>query len=374
MSLPNCRCMAIALWLALACACAKQPQHTAAVPPRAVKVEVVAEHAVAMHESFIGTLRARQRSELGFGVPGRIAAVHVDVGDTVRAGQVLARLEESPVQWRLDKAVADRAAAFATLAEQTAQLMRHEALANERIVAVATLEAVRAQHRLATSQLQAADAGLALARRDLAQSRIIAPFDGEIVARMAQPNGDIAAGQPVLRIEAGQALEVVAMLPEGVAAGIAPGARALLRIAAPASAERTLAMTLERLSAQSESGSLVQAVFGIAAANGMGLRSGGVVSFELPRAGGRAISVPAAALLPAVERGSGSVFVLDAATGRVVRRTVTLADTMQPNGRIPVTSGLVAGDRVVVAGAAFLSDGEPAVVHVAQTLLHGAPP
>lgn len=372
MSLPNRRCMAIALWLALACACAKQPQHTAAVPPRAVKVEVVVEHAVAMHESFIGTLRARQRSELGFGVPGRIAAVHVDVGDTVRAGQVLARLEESPVQWRLDKAVADRAAAFATLAEQTAQLMRHEALANERIVAVATLEAVRAQHRLATSQLQAADAGLALARRDLAQSRIIAPFDGEIVARMAQPNGDIAAGQPVLRIEAGQALEVVAMLPEGVAAGIAPGARALLRIAAPASAERTLAMTLERLSAQSESGSLVQAVFGIAAANGMGLRSGGVVSFELPRAGGRAISVPAAALLPAVERGSGSVFVLDAATGRVVRRTVTLADTMQPNGRIPVTSGLVAGDRVVVAGAAFLSDGEPAVEHVAQTLLHGA--
>lgn len=374
MPLSNRKLMVLALCVALASGCAKQSVQTAAAP-RAVKVEAVAERSIATHESFIGTLRARQRAELSFGVPGRIAAVLVDVGDTVRAGQVLARLQESPVQWRLDKAAADRAAALATLAERNAQLLRHEALAKERIVALATLDAVRTQQELAASQLQMADAALALARRDLAQSRIAAPFDGEIVARMAQPNGDIAAGQPVLRIEAGQALEVVAMLPEDVAAGIAPGAHATLLIAAPASAERTLAMTLERLSARSESGSLVQAMFGLEAADSdMGLRSGGVVSFELPRAGGPAISVPAAALLPATERGSGSVFVLDAATGRVVRRAVTVADAILPDGRIPVTSGLVAGDRVVVAGAAFLSDGEPAVVHVAQTLLHGTPP
>jgi RND family efflux transporter MFP subunit len=365
--------MVLALCVALASGCAKQSVQTAAAP-RAVKVEAVAERSVATHESFIGTLRARQRAELSFGVPGRIAAVLVDVGDTVRAGQVLARLQESPVQWRLDKALADRAAALATLAERNAQLQRHEALAKEQIVALATLDAVRTQQELAASHLQTADAALALARRDLALSRITAPFDGEIVARMAQPDGDVGAGQPVLRIEAGQTLEVVAMLPENVTAHLAAGARATLTIASPASAERTLAMTLERLSARSESGSLVQAVFGIAAADGMGLRSGRVVSFELPRAGGPAISVPAAALLPATERGSGSVFVLDAATSRVVRRAVTVADAILPDGRIPVTSGLVAGDRVVVAGAAFLSDGEPAVVHVAQTLLHGTPP
>ena len=73
------------------------------------------------------------------------------------------------------------------------------------------------------SQLQAADAALALARRDLALASIKAPFDGEIVARSAQPHIDIGAGQAVLQIEARRTLEVVAMLPDTVAARLSLG-------------------------------------------------------------------------------------------------------------------------------------------------------
>ncbi len=364
---------ATALLAALLTGCAEPPPPTAAAP-RPVKVERVADSATATHETFIGTLRARQRAELGFEQPGRIAAILVDVGDRVRAGQVLARLDASPAQWRLDKAQADRTAAAAALAERATQLRQHESLARDKIISATALEAAQTQHRLALSQLQAADAALAMARRDLTLSDIKAPFDGEIVARAAQPHSDIAAGQPVLQIEAGQTLEVVSMLPEAVAARLAPGQAATARIGTPAQTGSTHPLKLERLSARSESGSLVQAVFRLDGA-APGLRSGAVVSVELPHATTTAgISVPAPALLPAAEPGSASVFLLDAAQGRLVRRAVQLGKGVLPGGRIPVSAGLHAGDQVVVAGAAFLTEGQAAVQHASTTLLHGAQP
>jgi RND family efflux transporter MFP subunit len=363
---------AAALLAALLAGCAEPPPPTATAP-RPVKVEQVANSTTAAHESFIGTLRARQRAELGFEQPGRVAAILVDVGDRVRAGQVLARLEESPAQWRLEKAQADRTAAAAALAERSTQLRQHEALAKDQIVSATALESVQTQHRLALSQLQAADAALAMARRDLTLSHITAPFSGEIVARAAQPHSDIAAGQPVLQIEAGQTLEVVSMLPEAVAARLAPGQAAAARIGTTAQAGRTHPLKLERLSARSESGSLVQAVFRLED-TAPGLRSGAVVSVELPQASAPVVSVPAPALLPTAEPGSASVFLLDATQGRLVRRAVQLGKGVLPGGRIPVSAGLHAGDQVVVAGAAFLTEGQAAVPHTSTTLLHGAQP
>jgi len=350
-----------ALLATLLAACAQEPAPTAVVP-RPVKVEVVADSGATASESFIGTLRARQRADLGFESPGRIAVILVDVGDHVRAGQVLARLEDSPARWRLEKAEADRASAAAVLAERSTQLRQHESLAKDQIVSATTLESVQTQHHMAASQLQAADAALALARRDLAMVRITAPFDGEIVTRAVQPHTDIGAGQPVLQIEAGKTLEVVAMLPEAVASRLTPG---------QAATAGTLPLTLERLSARNENGSLVQAVFRIAGA-ATGLRSGSVVSVELPRTASAALSVPAPALLAGAAPGTASVFLLDAAKHQLVRRAIQLGDGVLPGGRLPVKTGLAAGDQVVVAGTAFLTDGQAAVRQEAQTLLHGA--
>lgn len=353
----------VVLLAALLTACAKEPTPSVVVP-RPVKVEVVADGTTTASEAFIGTLRARQRADLGFESPGRIAVILVDVGDRVRAGQVLARLEESPARWRLDKAEADRASAATVLAERSTQLRQHESLAKDQIVSATTLESVQTQHQLATGQLQAAEAALASARRDLALMRVTAPFDGEIVARAAQPHTDIAAGQPILQIEAGQALEVVAMLPESVASHLTPG-----QVATAGS----LPLTLERLSTRNENGSLVQAVFRIAGA-ATSLRSGSVVSVELPRKANAALSVPAPALLAGAGPGTASVFLLDSTKHQLVRRAIQIGDGVLPGGRLPVKAGLAAGDQVVVAGVAFLNEGQAVVRQEPQTLLHGAQP
>jgi RND family efflux transporter MFP subunit len=339
--------------------------------PRPVKVEAVGAGPAGTHESFIGTVRARQRAELGFESGGRLAELMVDVGDRVRAGQVLARLEGSPAQWRLDKAQADRVAAVAALTERATQLSQHEALAKDGIVSATALESVRAQHQLAASQLQAAEAAVALARRDLALSRITAPFDGEIVARTTQAHADVAPGQVILQLESPSAMEVVAMLPEVVATRLSLGQAAAASMSSPAAEGRAVALSLERLAPRTESGSLVQAVFKVKGA-GPALHSGSVVSVELPGSGTTRLSLPAAAVLPGKEQGAASVMVFNAVRGRVEKRRVALAGVVLPDGRLPVTAGLGQGELVVVAGAAFLTDGEAAVRLPSQTLLSEA--
>lgn len=292
----------------------------------------------------------------------------VDVGDRVRAGQVLARLEEGPARWRLDKANADRAAAATVLAERETQVVDHEALTRDRIVSDTALRSVRTQRDQARSQLQAAEAAVALAQRELSLVRITAPFDGQVVGRLAQPHSDIGAGQALLQVESGRVLEVVAMLPEGLAARLAPGKPATALVVRGDQLPRRVPMTLERLSGRSESGSLVQAIFRLEGPSSE-LSSGGVVSVELPRAMPQGIALPASALLPSAQKGFASVYVLDGVKQRVTRREVHVGEAMLPGGRIPVTGGLAVGELVVVAGTAFLSDGQAAIRHDGQTIL-----
>lgn len=345
-----------------ACAPSEVPRAPA---PKPVKTELVGGAFVEATGSFVGTLRARQRSDLGVETAGRIASISVEVGDRVRSGQVLARLDDGPARWRLNKAEADQGAAAAALIERDMQLQQQEALAREKIISTTALESARAAQRLARSQVEAADAALAAARRDLALTRITAPFDGEIVARLAQPFSDAAPGQALLQIQAGRALEVVVMLPDKVAATLVRGTKARGK-----TDSESVSLELERVSDRSDNGSLVQTIFRVAQASRT-LRSGGMVSVELPRSAASqdGITLPLAAVMPDGKAQQASVFVLGS-SGQLERRRVQTRRELLPEGRVGITAGLNRGDRVVVAGTAFLHEGQKAVEHVAQTLLH----
>ncbi|MEK7985766.1 efflux RND transporter periplasmic adaptor subunit [Burkholderia contaminans] len=344
--------------------------HPSAAPvadvPRPVKVEVAGGAGQAHADTFVATLRARQRTDLGFESSGRVVAMLADVGDRVRAGQVLARLDESPARWRLDKATADRAAAAATLAERRTHLRQQEELARDGIISAPALQAAQASHQQAASQLGVAEAAVANARRDLAFTRITAPFDGEIVARQVQPFVDVAAGQSVLQMEAGRALEAVVMLPDTIAATLSPGAEAHA-----VNGTDRVTLTMERLSGRSDNGSLVQAIFRVQGTPS-GLRSGGVLPVALPRGEAHDITLPAAAVMAGTEAGRGSVFVIDGASHTLKRRAIRTDGHLLPGGRVAVTQGLRAGEQVVVAGTAVLNEGQSVVTYRAQTILQGA--
>jgi hypothetical protein len=161
------------------------------------------------------------------------------------------------------------------------------------------------------------------------------------------------------------------MLSEAVATRLSLGQAAAASMSSPAADGHAVPLSLERLAPRTESGSLVQAVFKVKGA-GPALHSGSVVSVELPGSGTTQLSLPAAAVLPAKEQGAASVMVFNAVRGRVEKRRVALAGVVLPDGRLPVTAGLGPGELVVVAGAAFLTDGEAAVRLPSQTVLSEA--
>lgn len=359
------------LTLALLAGCGEEVVHAVSIP-RSVKVERVGAAGDVRVENFSGTVRAKQRSELGFESGGRISTLLVDVGDFVRTGQVLATIDPVPAKERLRKAEADRAALAASLAERDAQLQRTRQLQQDGVVSSAVLEDARLQRDGAAAQLEAADAGLMLARRDLAMSAIAAPFAGRVVARSAQPSMNVAPGQSVLEIEGGSAREVVAFLPGKQAGYLKTGDRATVRNTAssPDQVERMTAR-LSSLSGHADNGSLVQAIFEVEG-DISAMRPGAGVMLELPGGTSGGMTVPASALLPDVQAGHGAVFVFDMTRERVSLRKVRIETGMATEGRLHVAEGLVPGELIVVAGPAFLSDGQPARAFESQTLLSEA--
>jgi len=333
--------------------------------PRAVKLETVGHADAADGDRFLAQVRQAQRAELGFEGGGRIAAIAVDVGDRVRQGQLLARLDPEPNRLRVEQADAAVRGAAADLHQQQTQLDQQQALFEDGAASAATLTAAKATFAAAQARLRSAQADLALARRGLRQAELRAPFDGSVVARLQQADAMVAAGQPVLQLEGQDHLQLVATLPAALAATLQPGqAATAYRATAPGQA---LPMRLRSVSARLDGGATVQALFDSDA--DAGLRSGETLLLAPPRDANRPLSVPLSALVPSMGNAKPMVFVYQDRNATVRRRQIVAGDAM--GERVQVRQGLRAGERVVAAGAAFLSDGQRVVPYLPATHLTG---
>lgn len=361
---PIIRILFSGLLLAGLAACSQEP-HAGNAAPRPVKVEQIGTSEGLAAESFVGTVRAHRHADLGFESGGRIAAILVEVGDSVQMGQPLARLDPATAQAHLAKASADQTAASMTLKEREAQLHRTLQLEHDQVVAHAAVEDAQTQQQAALSQLQAAKAAVALAQREVNLGEIRAPFSGQIVARQAQPFADVAPAQVILQLEATGALEVVLPLPERTASTLKLGQAAQIQLSGSTT---VIPATLDKLSGRADNGAQVQAIFRIDG-TAPDLRSGSTVAVTLAASGTVALTIPAAALLPGQQPGSGHVFVLDMARQKLQLRSVQVGSTLAANGRIPLLSGVQRGEWVVVTGTPFLIDGQAATRFVPQTLL-----
>ncbi len=323
---------------------------------RAVKIERV-RSASADTAQLLGTERQHDRADLSFESGGRIARIDVDVGDPIRQGQIIATLDTAPAKLRLQQAEANVDAAAAQLAERRLQLDQQQALFADRMVSATVLESARSAYQSAVSQLRVARSNLKLAQREVRNSAIVAPFDGRIVARRVQPFADVAEGQVVLQVEGQHDREIEVMVPATMAAELTPGMHALARI--DASSARTVPVVLTHISVRTDNGFLVQAVFHIDGAD-PALNSGTIVTVQLPNRATEGLpTVPPEALLMGSSGRQAELFVYNK-NGRVTRRAVTLGAMI--NGRVLVQSGLSMGERVVVAGAPFLVDGQAVTV------------
>ena len=169
------------------------------------------------------TVTARSVAQVAPKVPARILSLNVQAGDSVQAGQIVARLDQTELQSRVDQARSALAAAQAQSVKATADLRRTQNLFQREAATQQSLEASQAAARSAEAQVAQAKAAIATAESLLAETTLRAPFDGTVVKRNLEPGDMAQPGIPVITVQTSQKLRVEAAIPENCARAIALG-------------------------------------------------------------------------------------------------------------------------------------------------------
>lgn len=368
-------------------ACDRQPVRAEA-PLRMVKL-ITPSTTAAGDYRFVAQVRQAQRADLSFENGGRVAGVMVDVGDTVRRGQVLATLDPEPAHLQILQAEAQVRSTAGQLQERRDQLRQQQAMHADGATSKLTLDAAQLAVTMADAAHSSATAALELAARAQRVSVLRAPYAGRIKARLAQPGALAAAGQVVLQIEGDSHPQVVADLPAALLpASLKPGAVVTARSAEPADANDTtntintsnttniIRLTLRSLADHIDAGGTVQAIFDLQPEPGPGhasLRSGAALSIAIDSGAKQVATLPLTAVAQGAKSGTGHVFVFHHTGNVLERRSVVLG--RQRGDNIEVTEGLQPGEQVAGAGTAFLIDHQRVVPYQsASTLAAGEQP
>jgi multidrug efflux system membrane fusion protein len=182
--------------------------------PRAVNVVKAEISSGALGTNYTGEVRARFETQLGFRVPGKVSARLVEVGSTVKAGQVLARLDPGDQQLGIEAARQQLSAAQTNYDQSAKDLARFSELAKKGFVGAADLERRESAAQVAEAQLAQAKAQLGTFENQSAYTSLRADHDGIVTAIGAEVGQVVAAGQMVVRVARRGEREVVVNVPE----------------------------------------------------------------------------------------------------------------------------------------------------------------
>ncbi|MCC6264137.1 MAG: efflux RND transporter periplasmic adaptor subunit [Bryobacterales bacterium] len=356
------------------------PGGEGAIKSRNVKVTPAAMGSISRTVEVNGTLAAQDQVAVAFKVAGRIDRLPVDLGDTVKPGQLLAGLDRTD----FDLAVAQAAAALeqararlgltanqadaqvsveraplvlqAKAALDEARLSRDRAqqMFDQKLISKADFDTADANFRIADGRHQDAieeirnrqatlaqrKTELQLARQRLADSELRAPIAGAVLAREGSVGQYVAPGSSVVTIVRMSPLRLQLPVPERAASGVRVGQSITLRLE---NDTNTYSGVVSRLSPAIDPTNRTLLVEATIPNDSGRLKPGSFVQASLvTKAGEQAIFVPGSALV--VFAGIEKVFLVE--EGKSVERLVRSG--RRADGRIEIVEGLKAGDRVVV--------------------------
>ncbi|GAB4206576.1 MAG: hypothetical protein OHK0013_23390 [Sandaracinaceae bacterium] len=284
-----------------------------------------------------GALEPAQSADIGFEVPGRIARVEVSLGQTVRAGDVLATLDRASIGAQASASQAAIGVAQANVVMLTERVELLRTLVQSGAAPERDLTAATQQLAIAQAQVRQAEAGSRAISTSVADHTLRAPFDG-VVTRVPNGVGQVVApGVPVFRVEDLSVLELRTTVSQAELEVLRQGMTATLE---GSGATGTLTSIVRSLDAQSR-----RAPAEVTIPN----PDGRLVAHALVRARvAVGASLPALRIPATARRADGTVLVVDAA-GLVTSRQVEAEADL--DGSWLVGSGLTADDLVVARAA-----------------------
>jgi RND family efflux transporter MFP subunit len=300
---------------------------------------------------FTGIVGARVQSNLGFRVAGKIVERHVNVGEQVKAGQPLMRIDETDLRLALTAKRNAVAAARASVVQLDADEQRYAKLVSDGWVSRQRYDQAKAASDTAKAQFAAVEAEARVAENEATYSVLVTDADGTVVETLGEPGQVVSAGQTVIRLARAGPREAVVALPETIRPAIGSVAEASLY----GSDGRHYTAHLRQLSDSADAQTRTyEARYMLDDVNVATVPLGATVTIWLAsQASQPEVQVPLGAVLD--DGRTTGVWVLDGATSTVHFLPVKL---VRVTSETAVISGLSSGDQVVSLGAQLLHGGE----------------
>jgi RND family efflux transporter MFP subunit len=299
---------------------------------------------------FTGIMGARVQSNLGFRVAGKIVERLADVGQQVKRGQALMRIDPTDLRLALTAKRNAVAAARASAIQLDADEKRYSNLLSNGATSRQRYEQAKAASDTAEAQLAAAEADATLAGNEATYSVLVADADGTVVETLVEPGQVVSAGQTVVRLAQAGPREAVVALPETVRPAIGSVAQARVY----GTDGRRFAAHLRQLSDSADPQTRTFEARYVLDGEAAAAPLGGTVTIWLTSASSRPeVQVPLGAMLE--DGRTTGVWIFDRATSTVHLRSVI---PVRLTSEAAVISGVRAGDPVVSLGAQLLHEGE----------------
>ena len=296
------------------------------------------------NRSFVGTIKPRIETDLGFRVAGKVAKRLVEVGDLVEPGQPLALLDEADLKLQAEQAQAELSAANGVRSQTDAALQRANELRVKGWTTAAQLDQAQAAADEAQGRYNRAERAVELTKNSLSYATLVADARGIVTTSLIEPGQVVAAGQGAIRVARSAEKEVVVAIPEQLLARArSDGARVSLW----SEPDRQYTASLRELAPMADAATRTYlAKFSIPGA-GDDVKLGMTATLTLTDgADERVARLPLSSLF---NQGTGpAVFIVHPKSGEIALKPVTVK--AYEKASVVITGGVEDGDNVVALG------------------------
>jgi multidrug efflux system membrane fusion protein len=348
-------------------ACRHEEKAVPVVTPVRVAVAGAADSAGAPRYS--AAVLPASRVDLAFKVPGYVGEITqvaeaggqrraLQEGDHVTRGQQLARLRSGDYDVKVDQARSQQAEVEAAITQAKQAFDRAKALYERKSLTRTDYDAAKAAYDMALAKQSGAAALATEAQNARGDSSLRSPMDGVVIKRLVEVGSLVGPGTPGFVIADTTSVKILFGAPDVVVRRL--GLQQAVTVTTAAYPNERFAGHVTSVAPAASPGSLVFDVEVTVPNKDGRLKPGMVASFELesaPNAG--VLAVPLAAILRSRTKADGyALFVIEDQSGapHAKLREVTVGDMVATG--VTVTSGLRAGERVVISGATIIADGQ----------------
>jgi RND family efflux transporter MFP subunit len=306
-----------------------------------------------------GVIQPVEATNLSFQVGGKVDTVKVNLGDVVKRGDILAKLDQRSFKLSQQSSQASLQQAKANLQEAKNEFARYSELVKQGQVSKSGFDNAKAAFESASSAVNLAKAQLDISSKDLQDTILTAPYNGKITKRLVEPSLQVSPGQSAIEIEGEDGLEVQVMVPETLIRDLSQGDAINIRYPVLPSQKASGIITEIGSRARTANAFPVTIVINSSIE---GLRAGmtAEVDFTFKGVGrtgykGETFKLPLSAIGADIGQ-AAFVFVYDPDKRVVHKRNIQTENII--DNEVLVSAGLETGDIIATAGVTFLRDGQ----------------